>query len=75
MTDRPLARRDRVELGAAATFGPPAAWNLAGGCRRDGAGGVSPVPATHRRTMVACAVVHGAWQAPAWDAVLAGIAA
>lgn len=58
MTDAQLTERDCIVFETAATIGLPVGWNLAGGYRRDEAGGIEPVLAIHRRTMQACAVVY-----------------
>ena len=52
MTTAELAERDRLVFEAAACFGIPVAWNLAGGYQRDRTGGLEPVLEIHRNTVV-----------------------
>lgn len=54
MTTGQLAGRDRIVFETAAAVGLPAAWNLAGGYRKDAAGGIPAVLEIHRNTMQAC---------------------
>ena len=54
LTSEQLAERDRIVFDVTSTIGVPVAWNLAGGYQRDADGGIEPVLAIHRRTMVAC---------------------
>lgn len=55
MTDDQLRRRDRVVFRICRAIGLPAAWNLAGGYRRDAADTIRPVLDIHDATMQACA--------------------
>ena len=64
MDSAQLQRRDRAVFEVAATIGLPVAWNLAGGYQRDAGGGIEPVLAIHRRTMLACAQVFLGAAAP-----------
>ncbi len=57
MTSEQLAERDRIVFTVAKEIGVPVSWNLAGGYQRDAQGGIEPVLAIHRRTMLACADV------------------
>lgn len=59
LTDAQLRRRDELVFATARELGLPVAWNLAGGYRRDAAGGIAPVLGTHAATVDACLAVYG----------------
>ena len=49
-----MRQRDRSVFGACMRLGLPVVWNLAGGYQRDANGGIEPVLALHRNTIVEC---------------------
>ena len=54
MTMDEIRRRDRMVFERCLMRGIPLVWNLAGGYRRDPNGGIEPVLALHRQTMLDC---------------------
>ena len=46
-----MIQRDRIVFYVAREFRIPLVWNLAGGYRRDAAGGIGPVLELHRNTL------------------------
>ncbi len=49
-----MRQRDHLVFHACACLGVPLVWNLAGGYQRDTQGGIDPVLALHRNTMIEC---------------------
>lgn len=58
LTTEQMRQRDRSVFSACARLGLPIVWNLAGGYQRDAKGGIEPVLALHRNTMVECIRQH-----------------
>jgi acetoin utilization deacetylase AcuC-like enzyme len=58
LTTEQMSQRDRSVFSACARLGLPIVWNLAGGYQRDAKGGIEPVLALHRNTMVECIRYH-----------------
>lgn len=54
LTTEQMKGRDKSIFSACARLGLPIAWNLAGGYQRDAKGGIEPVLALHRNTMMEC---------------------
>ncbi len=54
LTTAQMRQRDRLVFSACARLGLPIVWNLAGGYQRDAKGGIEPVLALHRNTMLEC---------------------
>jgi len=54
LTTQQMRQRDRLVFGACIRLGLPVVWNLAGGYQRDANGGIEPVLALHRNTMLEC---------------------
>lgn len=54
LTTEQMQQRDRAVFSSCARLGIPIAWNLAGGYQRDAEGGIEPVLALHRNTMLEC---------------------
>ena len=59
MTTKEMQRRDALVFQLAAERRLPLVWCLAGGYQRDKNGGIEPVLALHRQTMVECLKVSG----------------
>ncbi len=58
LTTEEMRQRDRFVFSACARLDLPIVWNLAGGYQRDAKGGIEPVLALHRNTMVECIRQH-----------------
>ena len=54
LTTEEMKKRDHIVFANCTRFGVPCVWNLAGGYQRDPRGGISPVLALHRNTMLEC---------------------
>jgi acetoin utilization deacetylase AcuC-like enzyme len=54
LTTEQMRQRDQLVFHACATLGIPVVWNLAGGYKRDAQGGIDPVLALHRNSMMEC---------------------
>ena len=54
LTTEQMRQRDKSVFNACTRLGLPIVWNLAGGYQRDAKGGIEPVLALHRNTMVEC---------------------
>jgi len=54
LTTEQMKTRDELVFSGCAKYGIPLVWNLAGGYKRDAAGGIDPVLALHRNTMLQC---------------------
>lgn len=54
LTTQQMITRDELVFASCAKLGLPLVWNLAGGYQRDPRGGIDPVLALHRNTMLAC---------------------
>jgi len=54
LTTQQMIMRDELVFAGCAKHGVPLVWNLAGGYQRDAKGGIDPVLALHRNTMLAC---------------------
>jgi len=54
LTTEQMRQRDNAIFSACARLGLPIVWNLAGGYQRDAKGGIEPVLALHRNTLLAC---------------------
>jgi acetoin utilization deacetylase AcuC-like enzyme len=52
LTADEMRQRDRLVLEMAVSTEVPVVWNLAGGYQRDAKGGIAPVLALHRQTMI-----------------------
>ena len=60
MSTKEMKQRDALVFKLAAVHRLPLVWCLAGGYQRDKKGGIEPVLALHRQTMVECLKVSGA---------------
>jgi len=54
LTTEQMQQRDRLIFANCARLRVPLVWNLAGGYQRDDKGGITPVLALHRNTMLEC---------------------